>query len=115
MPNFICYTENQRDDSIFFLSQKSEYPIGVDRTFNLGRFFVTALACKNVRLIRADEDGKPLFIGPVFIHRDATFEAYNYFFSTIKESLYSKNYIGSFDLRLGKDKQRRKGASKCYR
>ena len=25
-----CYTENLRDDLIFFLSQKSEYPIGVD-------------------------------------------------------------------------------------
>ena len=40
MPNFICYTENQRLDLIFFLSQKSNYPIGVDRTFNLGLFLL---------------------------------------------------------------------------
>ena len=46
VPNYICYTENQRDDLIFFLSQKSEYPIGVDSGFNLGRFFVTALVYK---------------------------------------------------------------------
>ena len=104
MPNFICYTENQRDDLIYSLSQKSEHPIGVDRTFNLGRFFVTALRYKTLRLVRADDaDEHPLFIGSVFIHRDDTFEAYDYFFTTVKASLYSKHSNGSFDLRLGKD------------
>ena len=104
MPNFICYTENQRNDLLLFLSQKSEYPIGVDRTFNLGRFFVTALVYKNLRIVRADNAKEhPLFIGPVFIHRDATFEAYNYFFATVKASLCPKKSIRSFDLRLGKD------------
>ena len=89
---------------LFFLPQKSEYPIGVDRTFNLGRFFVTALVYKNLRIVRADNAGEhPLFIGPVFIHRDATFEAYNYFFAAVKSSLCSKKLIRSFDLRLGKD------------
>ena len=102
MPNFICYTENQRQDLIFFLSQKSNYPIGVDRTFNLGRFFVTALVYKNLRVVRAnDADEHPLVFGPVFIHRDAIFEAYNYFLSTIKGSLYPQNSISWFDIRLG--------------
>ena len=81
MPNFICYTENQRQDLIFSLYQKSNYPIGVDRTFNLCRVFVTALVYKNLRVVRAnDADEHPLGLGSVFIHRDATFEAYNYFF-----------------------------------
>ena len=44
LPNFVCFTEHQRNDLAFFLSQKSEYPIGVDRTFNLGHFFMTALS-----------------------------------------------------------------------
>ena len=65
---------------------------------------MTELVSKNLRLVRADDaDEHPLFIGPVLIHRDATFDAYNYFFSTVKASLYSKHSIGSFDLRLGKD------------
>ena len=102
MPNFICYTENQRQDLIFFLSQKSNYPIGGDRTFNLGRFFVTALVYKNLRVVRANNaDEHPLLLGPVFIHRDAIFEAYNYFLSTIKGSLYPQNSISWFDIRLG--------------
>ena len=101
MPNFICYTEDQRDDLMFFLL---EYPIGVDRTFNLGRFFVTAFVYKNLRVVRADNSEKhPLFIGPVFIHRDATFEAYNYFFAALKASLCPKSSNRSFELRLGKD------------
>ena len=57
----------------------------MDRTFNLERFFVTALVYKNLRVVRADNSEKhPLFIGPVFIHRDATFEAYNYFVAASK-------------------------------
>ena len=86
MQNLLCYTENQRDDLIFFLSQKSEYPIEVDRTFNLGRFFVTVLVYKNVRLVRADDGDHPLFIGPVFIHRDATFKEYTNLFIEMPHS-----------------------------
>ena len=96
MPNFICYTENQINDLNFFLSQKSHHPVGVDRTFNLGRFFVTALVYKNLRVVRADDPAEhPLFIGPMLIHRDATFKAYYYFFSMVKASL--QHSIGSFD------------------
>ena len=72
MPNFICYTENQLQDLIFFLSQKSTNPIGVDRTFNLGKFFVTALVYKNLRVVRSQNSSEhPIFIGPVFIHLGA--------------------------------------------
>ena len=97
MPNFICYTEDQRNGLLFFLSQKSEYPIGIDRTFNIGRFFVTALVYKNLRIVRADNaEEHSLFIGPVFIHRDSTFEAYNYFFCYCQRKRLGKDmYIGS--------------------
>ena len=103
MSNFVCYTENQREDLKFFLSQKSSYPIGVDRTFNLGKFFVTALVYKILRVVRNDNASEhPPFIGPVFIHRDSTVQAYNYFFSTIKASLCSDS-INSFELKLNCD------------
>ena len=91
MPNFVCYTEDQKEDLMFFLSRKRDYPIGVDRTFNLGHFFVTALVYKNLRVVRKDnEDEHPLFVGPIFIHRDATFESYNFFFHYQKQSLLKK-------------------------
>ena len=75
MPNFVCYTGDQRDDLKFFLSHKTLYPIGVDRTCNLGKFFVTALVYKNLRVVRSDDSSEhPLFIGPVFIHRGSNYE-----------------------------------------
>ena len=103
MPNIVCYTENQKKDLQFFLSQKSGNAIGVNRTFNLGVFYVTALVYKNLRVVRKDNENEhPLCIG-VFIHRDAKFPAYNYFFVTIKSSLCSEYSVESFEIRLGKD------------
>ena len=104
MPNIVCYTENQRKDLLFFLSQKSGNAIGVDRTFNLGVFYVTALVYKNLRVVhKGNESEHPLCIGPIMIHRDATFHDYNYFFATIKSSLVSNNPVDCFEIRLGKD------------
>ena len=95
VPNFVCYTEDQQN---VLPSQKRDYSIGVDRTFDLGHFFVTALVYKNLRVVREDnEEEHPLFAGPIFIHRDATFEAYNFFFATIKSSLCSKNSMNCFE------------------
>ena len=44
-----------------------------------------------------------LCFGPVFIHRDSNYEAYNYFFSTIKASLCSSDIINKFELNLNCD------------
>ena len=102
MPNFVCFTDQQRDDLKFFLSQKSGFPVGVDRTFNLGPFYVTALVYKNLRVVRSDyPSNHPLTLGPVFLHRDANFEAYNYFFSAIKGALCES--VDAFEVSLGKD------------
>ena len=88
---------------MFFVSQISEYPIGVNRTFNLERCFVTAIVYKHLRVVRADNSEEhPLFIGPAFIHRDATFEAYNYFFAAVKTSLCSNSSIRIIRLRTGR-------------
>ena len=102
MPNFVCFTEQQREDFKFFLSQKSGYPVGVDRTFNLGSFYVTALVYKNVRVVRPDDPSNhTITLGPIFLHRDANFEAYNYFFSAIKGALCES--VDAFELSLGND------------
>ena len=43
VPAIICYTQDQITDLKHFLSFKTDLPIGVDRTFNLGTFFATTL------------------------------------------------------------------------
>ena len=54
-------------------------------------------------MVRADKSEEhPLYVGPTFIHRDANFEAYNYFFSTIKASLCCEHAVESFEVRLEK-------------
>ena len=59
LPNFILYTENQIDDLKYFISHQNNLVLGVDRTFNLGSFYVTALCYKNQRVVRSDDPGAP--------------------------------------------------------
>ena len=101
MPNFICFTENQKEDTFFFLP-KSGHPLWVDRTFNLGCYYVTTLVYKNIRVFRSDDPNiHPITLGPIFIHRDATFETYDYSFTAIKGALCES--LDAFEISLGKD------------
>lgn len=42
--------------------------IGVDRTFSLGKFFVTSFSYKNRKVTNFKTKQFPLKLGPVFIH-----------------------------------------------
>ena len=66
-----------------------ETRVGIDRTFNLGNFYVTSFVYKNERVIRKDSSDHPVFLGPVFLHKEATFHNYHYFFSHISAILAS--------------------------
>ena len=71
LPNFLLYSEDQIDHLMYFISHQGNNVLGLDRTFNLGCFFVTSFVYKNLRIIRANNSGEhPLFLGPVFLHRD---------------------------------------------
>ena len=88
----------------YFLSQESNYIIGVDRTFNLGTCYVTVLVYKNLRVVRAENRKEhPIFLSPVFIHRDADFEAYHSFFAHIKAMLFKQISIKTIEVNLGKE------------
>ena len=41
-----------------------ETRVGIDRTFNLGNFYVTSFVYKNERVIRKDSSDHPVFLGP---------------------------------------------------
>jgi len=51
VPSIICYTSDQITDLKHFLSQRRDQPLGIDRTFNLGSFYVTTIVYKNQRVI----------------------------------------------------------------
>ena len=102
LPSFILYTQNQMDDLMYYIKNQDGYALGIDRTFNLGSFFVTAFVYKNLRLVRAENRQEhPLFIGPMFLHRDANFETYHELFSAIKSILCKNNTIAKIEVNLG--------------
>ena len=57
VPSIICYTDDQMTDLKHYLHKADNPIVGVDRTFNLGSFFVTYLVYKNHReLVSTDRD-----------------------------------------------------------
>jgi hypothetical protein len=57
VPSIICYTDDQMTDLKNYLHKADNPIVGVDRTFNLGSFFVTSLVYKNHRaFVSTDRD-----------------------------------------------------------
>ena len=61
----------------------SSFPIGVDRTFNLGTFFATTLVYKNQRVTRKETKDHSIFAGPMLLHKDASYQTYRAFLSPV--------------------------------
>ena len=100
--NFILYTDEQIDDVKYFISHQGNLVLGVDRTFNLGSFFVTSFVYKNQRVTRSNNSEEhPLFLGPMCLHRGATFEAYHTFFSSVKATLCQTYNIQGIEVSIG--------------
>jgi len=82
VPSMICQTEDKMVDFKNFLSRQGG-TVGVDRTFNLGHFFVTTIVYKNHRVVKKDTKDPPIFIGPLLLHMDASYRTYYSFFTYI--------------------------------
>ncbi len=66
--------------------------LAVDRTFNLGKFFLTTTVFKQTNLCRheGDDNSHPVFLGPVLLHFDAKYPTYKNFFSTLEAALHNE-------------------------
>jgi hypothetical protein len=82
-------------DFKLFLSRHGE-TVGVDRTFNLCHFFATTLVYKHPRVIKKDTKDHPIFIGPLLLHKDASYRTYYSFFAYIATEIK----LGDIELRL---------------
>ena len=87
VPSIICYTEEQIEDLKHFLKHPHSDPLGIDRTFNLGSFYATIIVYKNQRLIRKDTKQQPVFLGPLMLHKDASYTTYKTFLDRIATKL----------------------------
>ena len=65
---------------------------------------MTALVYKNQRIVRKNNPSEhPLFLGHILLRKEATFEAYHLFFSSIKAKLCKENSVRAVEIRMGKD------------
>ena len=53
----------------------------MDRTFNLGDVFATVFVYKNTSVYRQDSQDHPIFLGPIMLHGQSTFDEYQSFFA----------------------------------
>lgn len=103
VPNVICYTTEQILDLKYFVKNEKKQQIGIDRTFNLGNYYVTTLVYKNQRVVRKNAKAEgheehPIFLGPVMFHKDATYKTYKSFLEFIKTELDCE--VEAVELRL---------------
>ena len=61
--------------------------IGIDRTFNVGPYYLTAMSYKNARVISNSTKQKPICIGPIMLHRQSNFREYSILMSTFKSAI----------------------------
>nr|XP_039265772.1 uncharacterized protein LOC120341348 [Styela clava] len=64
--------------------------LGFDKTFNLGRVYVTVTVFKNLSLLSCKSGEHPLFFGPIFLHHKSDKSTFTEFFTNIKSKLGRK-------------------------
>ena len=98
IPSIILYNNEQMIDIKKCITNNDEPRVGIDRTFNLGSFYITSFVYKNNRVVRKESNDHPIFLGPIFLHKEAGFDKYHYFLSYINAGLSS--HIESVDVIL---------------
>ncbi|KAL8604200.1 hypothetical protein ACOMHN_014768 [Nucella lapillus] len=86
-PSIVLFTDEQMSYMKAFCGDYKTV-IGVDKTYNLGELFVTALNFKFVSLHRRESGEPPVFVGPLFLHSSSTFDTFFYFFSVLAGVLF---------------------------
>lgn len=81
-PEVIVAFEQQLNDVARFCTDQVNFSVmGIDPTFNLGKFFVTITTYKHLMLKLKRSNEHPTFVGPCFIHMLQTTQSYYGFLS----------------------------------
>jgi hypothetical protein len=120
-PMIVLYTEDQIRDIISVCDTGDKYQtvIGIDRTFNLGACYVTTLAYKNTKVLRKTSGEAPVLAGPMFLHWDGEFSAYQRFLSHFQSLLCNPKFGGKPDMKklvFGSDEEQAimKSVDNCF-
>ena len=83
-PCCVLATDGQLKNLVrFCTSPGNSCVLGIDPTFNLGKFYVTVTTFTYSHVVNKNTDRSPNFFGPVFVATEKTYEAYYFFFSTL--------------------------------
>ena len=83
-PSCVLALDSQLSDLRRFCTDRAGFCVlGIDPTFNLGKFYVTITTYSYVHLINKVTNISPSFIGPIFVHTEKNYEAYYHFFATL--------------------------------
>ena len=86
LPGFVLYFNHQVLD-MFSLILKENILIHVDKTFDLGIYFLTTISFQNKKILTTRSSNYPLFLGPMFLHKKSINKKFLVFFLTIKKKL----------------------------
>ena len=82
VPSIICYTKEQIKDLKHFLTNTKNQP-----NFRPWNFYVTLLVYKNQRVVRKNTNDHPIFLGPLLLHKDASYKTYKSFLEHVATEL----------------------------
>ena len=99
-PSVILYTKEILADLKSNCLGEGGSVLGIDRTFNLGKCFVSSFTYKNLGVYSRKTNDHPLILGPVLLHWDGEAETYSTLFSELKSKL------GDGELIFGSDEER---------
>ena len=88
LSSFVLFTEDQFLDMLT-CSKDLGSVLSIDRTFNLGAHFLTAITFKNSKVTFRNNYSNPVFLGPCFLHKKSKQEDYDHFFNLIKSKIDS--------------------------
>ncbi len=83
-PSCILATDSQLKNLVrFCTSPGASCILGIDPTFNLGKFYVTVTTFIYTHVVNKGTNKSPTFFGPMFVATEKTYESYFFFFSSL--------------------------------
>lgn len=82
---------------------KCQSMLAIDKTYNLGKWFVSCFTYKSVKVEVKETRENPIMVGPIMLHDDSSFETYHNFFSIVKCVIGSDQNIDELGMIVGED------------
>jgi hypothetical protein len=103
VPSIILYSDRQIEDiKGMCFSLRSGSVLSFDKTFNLGKMYVTVSVYKNIALERVTTGQAPIFLGPIFLHGNSDFETFACFFAHLSARFVDSRFR---ELKIGSDEE----------